>query len=387
MANVFEERLPERAVTLTQQLMRLDTTTGTPGEPDGLLALAALFADRPDYLTFMPTDAEGKPTALVVRPAAPSSKDLLLLSGHTDVVPASPEDWEHDPWAAKIVDGQLHGRGASDMKSGVGALVAAAIEAGPTAPIALAISIHEEWGCLGTTDVLDALQMAGVYVPARDGEKTADQFTVGAIVVAEPTDGKIVLGHKGPLWLDVTVSGKAAHGSNPDAGVSAIFAAADMLQRAREEMPLREVKYLGKETLNVGLINGGSARNVVPDTCVISVDVRTVVDDNQPLLDWWWSQPGVTDIDVFSYQPWVWTDPDHPWLRTLPLEPETEPVMYGTEAAPLGAELDSPPTVIWGPGEIDSMHVVNEKTPVAAIEQAATYYYDTIVAWERAQLG
>lgn len=383
MSDILEERLPERAVTLTRELIRMDTTTGTPGESDALKWIANLFTDRPDYLTFSPIDENGNPTALVVLPAAPASNELLLLSGHTDVVPAASEEWTQDPWEANIVGGELFGRGSSDMKSGVGVEIAAFLEAGPTAPVALGISIKEEWGCAGTTDVLDALQLAGIYVPARDPEPAPGQLRIGAILVAEPTDGKLVLGHKGPLWIDVTVKGEAAHGSTPDAGVSAIFAAAELLLRAKKELPLREVDTLGKETLNVGLIEGGSARNVVADTCVVSADMRTVIDDTEELLDWWRSQPLVTDVSVFSYEPWVWTDPDHPWIKALPVAPESGPVQYGTEAAPLCAGLDSPPALIWGPGEIATMHKIDEKTSVAAIEQMATYYYDAIVAWGR----
>lgn len=383
MSNTFAQALPQRAVTLTQELIRTDTVTGTPGEPLGLTQIAAMFEGEPGYRTFMPVGESGQPTALAVVPVAPNSPDLLMFSGHIDVVPAPADGWTQDPWGGAIIDGQVYGRGASDMKSGIGAQISAMIEAGPTAPVMLAISLMEEWGCAGSTDVLDALQLADIFVPARDGERRSGQLAIGAMLVAEPTNGKLVLGHKGPLWIDATVKGRAAHGSTPDVGVSAIYAASELLLRARTELPLREHPHLGKETLNIGMIQGGSARNVVPDTCVVSADMRTVVDDPEGLLAWWRAQPEVDSVSVYSYEPWVWTEPGHPWVQALPVAPESEPVGYGTEAAPLGAGLDFPPTLIWGPGEMASMHVIDEKTPVADIEAAAEGFHQAILAWEK----
>lgn len=153
------------------------------------------------------------------------------------------------------------------MKGGLGAQIAAMVQSGPTAAVALAVSTREEWGCAGSPDVLATLDQAGLHT----------DFEVAAMIVAEPTNGQIVLGHKGPLWLDITVRGVAAHGSMPELGESAITKAARLILRAGSEMPRRQHPRLGADTLNVGMIRGGDMRNIVPSECLICADIRTVI--------------------------------------------------------------------------------------------------------------
>lgn len=357
--------LGQSATQITSELVRINSTTGTPGEVEALLWVARIFEANPGYTLSWARDER----ALVVAPTQHCGKELLLLSGHVDTVVATPDDWSFDPWCGDVVGGTLRGRGASDMKSGVGAQIAAMLEAGPTAPVALALSTREEWGCAGTPDVIEAIEKADIKV--------------GAILVAEPTDGLLLLGHKGPLWLEVTVRGRSAHGSAPHLGENAISKAAALILRAESEMPLREHWRLGKETLNVGIIRGGAMRNVVPDTATIDVDIRTVDPDAQPVIDWWRSQPETADVRVVAHHPPVWTAASDPWVGELPLEPESAPAAFGTEAAPLGAALNWPPTVIWGPGPRAAMHVVDEAVPVSSIATAAEGYLHAIGSWDR----
>lgn len=360
------------AVELTQRLLRVDTTTGGATETAGLELLAELFCGRPEYRTVLNTDATGAPNALVVVPRHPSSPNLLLLSGHVDTVTAVPEDWSFDPWCGDVLDGQILGRGASDMKSGLAAQVAAFLKAGPNIPAALAVSIEEEWGCAGTPYVVETLQEVGIGADLK----------IGAVLVAEPTDGIIFCGHKGPLWFDVTVGGVPAHGSTPERGQSAIVRAAQLIDRATREFPLRSHPDLGAETANFGRIYGGTMRNVVPSSATIEVDVRTVVEDVEPLLQWWRDQPHVTSVELASSHPPVWTDPEHRWVQSLPGEVSPLPASYGTEAAPLGAALGWPPTVIWGPGSTTAMHVADESVSVADVELAERNFLVALKSWQ-----
>lgn len=353
----------DEVLTIASDLIKLNTTTGTVGETSALHAVAALFSELPGYSLWWSANQD----ALIVGPTDVTDP-VLLLSGHVDTVIFETDEWSFDPLSGQIVDGWLLGRGASDMKSGVAAQVAAMLEVGPVAPVALALSTREEWGCAGTPEVLEALQSSGLKV--------------GAILVAEPTDGKILLGHKGPLWLEVTVKGVSAHGSAPHLGVNAISKAARLLLRAEEELPRREHWRLGKETLNVGMINGGTMRNVVPDTAQIDIDIRTVDPDPTPLIDWFEQQPETASARVVAKHPPVWTSADNDWVRQLPGPLDATPASYGTEAAPLGAALNWPPTVIWGPGPRDQMHVIDEKAPVQAIIEAAEGYVQAIKLWQ-----
>jgi Acetylornithine deacetylase/Succinyl-diaminopimelate desuccinylase and related deacylases len=351
------------AVALTSKLVRIDSTTGSPNEREPLDLISHLF-DAEDY-----TIGWGQnKMSLVVLPRRASGQ-ILLFSGHVDAVSFEQDEWSFSPVSGEVKDGKILGRGASDMKSGVAAQVAAMKHAGPAAPVGLALSTREEWGCAGSPDVITVLKDL--------------QADVGAILVAEPTDGKLLLGHKGPLWLEVTIKGRSAHGSMPELGENAILKAASLALRAEEEMPRRTHWRLGKETMNVGIIQGGTMRNIVPDRAVLNIDIRTVDEDVSPILSWWNGQPEVANLRIVSKHAPVWTDPSDAWVSNLPLEPEAEPATYGTEAAPLGVALGHPPTVIWGPGPRTNMHVVDESADCDDISLAAEQYMEAIRQWGR----
>lgn len=359
--------LTATARDLTARLVRVDTTAATAGEIDGLRLVAGCFAGRDDVEVRWHTAEDGEPLALLVLPADGPRDDLLLFSGHVDTVPASSHGWKRDPWGAEIEDGWLHGRGTSDMKSGLAAQIAALLAAPAGSRAALAVSRNEENGCQGTVDVVAALRAAGAGI--------------GALIVGEPTDGELILGHKGPLWLDVTTTGVAAHGSTPERGVSAIAKMADVLTRMADGLPLRTHPGLGRESVNVGTITGGTLRNIVPERCRIEVDLRTVDPDPSPLVGWFEAQPEVDEVRVAVHLPALWTDPDDPWVATLSARPAGRTVGYGTEAGPLAAEFGIARAVVWGPGPTAFMHVVDEAVRLADIDAAAVGYLDAIRAW------
>jgi len=351
---------------LAAQLIRIDTTATTAGEIDGLRHIAALVADRDDLVADFPPNEAGEPAALILRPRQVSG-DVLVLSGHVDTVPADPAGWANDPWSGVSVDGWLHGRGASDMKSGLAALVTAYLAAPAGTRAVLAVSRNEESGCQGAPDVVRGLRAAGLH-PA-------------ALIVGEPTDGRIVLGHKGPLWITVGSTGRAAHGSTPEQGDNAIVKLATVLARAETDLPFRTHPGLGRESVNIGTVRGGTIRNIVPDRAVAEIDLRTVQPDPEPLLDWWRTQPGISDVTVDVHLPAFWTEPTDPWVATLPAPVSGEPVGFGTEAGPLAAEFGIEHAVIWGPGPTDRMHVPDEAVRLEAIDDAEAGYLKVLRDW------
>lgn len=351
----------------TQELVRLDTTSESPGEVAGLETVAGWFAERGDLEVILREDADGEPTGLVVVPRG-EREDLLLLSSHVDTVPADPSGWTHDPWGAEIVDGWLYGRGASDMKSGLAAQAAALLSAPAGCRAGFAVSRNEENGCRGTLEVIEALRGAGA--------------SAGALIVGEPTDGELVLGHKGPLWVDVTTEGVAAHGSTPELGVSAIAAMSDLIARAARELPLREHPELGRESVNIGRIVGGTIRNAVPEHCAIAVDMRTVDADPEPLLAWWRAQPEVAQVIIDTHLPALWTSPEDPWVASLQAPLAPRPVGFGTEAGLLAAAFELERAVIWGPGPMSSMHAVDERVRLTALDEAARGYRAAVLGWD-----
>lgn len=206
-------------------------------------------------------------------PAAP--RRSLLIESHLDT--QGIHGMTVPPFDGIVREGRLYGRGACDTKG----------------PMAAALHALDE-------PILHRLAAAGcqvVYVGAVGEEKGnvgAEQLVdldVGAdeALVLEPTELAIVHAHKGAMWFEVEVRGRAAHGSNPDLGVSAVrgmAAAMEMIHRqVDEERARRGNPLLGHATVNIGLIRGGSSINIVPDRCVIEVDRRVLPgEDNAAIL-------------------------------------------------------------------------------------------------------
>lgn len=196
----------------------------------------------------------------------------VVLSGHTDVVPADAHGWRSDPFGVEERDGRLYGRGTADMKGFLACALAVApafAAAALTRPVHLAFTFDEEVGCLGAPLLIEDL-LTAVPPPA-------------AAIVGEPTQLRIVQAHKGCFEFTTTITGVAGHGSAPDEAVSAVEAAgrflgalADLADELRAEAPTTSPFVPPHSTLNPGVVVGGSARNVVADRCVIEWELRTV---------------------------------------------------------------------------------------------------------------
>jgi succinyl-diaminopimelate desuccinylase len=373
-------------------LVRIDSTSGSPGESDALLLVAEVLrrecADT--GVVSIGYTPDGTPDALVVVPAArpampaPASETsaaqpqtraaqpgtpapLLLFSSHIDVVPVhDPSAWTHDPFGAHIHSGRLFGRGSSDMKSGLAAALVAVVELlREGRPVALAVSTGEEVGCRGAAAVAELLR----------------GHPIGAVIVPESTANEVVLGHRGALWLRVTTSGRAAHGSTPGLGVNAIEKAAAVIGRL-SELPLLWHPQLGWESVNVGTIAGGSVPNIVPDRCVLEIDHRVIGDDGARLIDWWMSQPEVSAVDTVLDLAPVWTSADDPWVRELGAPVSVRPASYFTDASVLVRSLPArTPVVVWGPGDPAVVHTVDESVDLRAVEDARLHYLRVGRAW------
>lgn len=213
---------------------------------------------------------DGTKANLVLR-FGPDEGSGLILCGHMDVVPAEEEGWRSDPFKLFEEDGRLFARGACDMKGflAVATNLAKAEAGGLRGPLVLLFTYDEEVGTQGARDLVERSPLAAT-LPRR-------------AIVGEPTELRVVRMHKGHTTVRITVHGVAAHSALPHLGKNAIEAAARVLAslrglRHRLELAggpnashFPEVPHV---TLNVGMIRGGVATNVVPDRCVIDVGVR-----------------------------------------------------------------------------------------------------------------
>lgn len=301
----------------------------------------------------------------------PESKGGIVLSGHTDVVPVEGQPWVTPPFTLSENGGRLYGRGTCDMKSYL-ACALALIPFWKTLPLArpiwLAFSHDEEIGCLG------AAPMAG-HIVKRNAEPSL-------VIVGEPTDMKLMNAHKGILSFETTVTGHAAHSSNPALGVNAIHIMHEImacLMRLRERSasaPVTDSPFTPPySTIHVGVMHGGTARNIIPNECRIAWEIRPLPGENteailaeyqatcQALEQQMQKQFPMTGISTraLSNVRGLRPEPDASYTALalhLAQANGTEVVAYGTEGGIFQAH--GLPVVICGPGSIDQAHQPNE---------------------------
>lgn len=214
---------------------------------------------------------EGSKAALLasIGPAVPGG---IVLSGHTDVVPADVTEWAGDPFLLREHSGRLHGRGAVDMKG----FIALVLDAVPDlasrrlrTPIHIALSYDEELGCLGLDGLLEAIRTV-LPRPA-------------IALVGEPTRMQVVNAHKGYLSFRTDIAGESAHSGNPARGISSIKLAGAVITALGEiEKLMCSSASSGQAfsppytTMNIGTIRGGTAVNIVPAATTIEWKARPV---------------------------------------------------------------------------------------------------------------
>jgi acetylornithine deacetylase len=333
----------------------------------------------------------------------PEGPGGILLSGHTDVVPAEEGTWhQEDPFRLTRRDGRLYGRGTADMKGFLAAVLAQVPEMGgagapPLAhPIHLALSYDEEVGCLGAPRLIEDLLAAGLK-PAM-------------AIVGEPTEMQLARAHKSVNLFRTEVRGLEAHSSQPHLGAGAILAASRLLAhlwdlgvRAQlEGDPLAMGFKPPWTTVQAGQIEGGTAANILPGRCTFSWEYRTLPGQDPDeifrsmtsfcrevvLPDLTATAPEATiATEVLARVPALQPEGNDTAVvrlvrSLLPPDPvagegQSGVVSYGTE----GGQFQEAgiPTVLCGPGSIDVAHRPNEFLEVAQI-QKCTHFIQAILS-------
>ena len=359
------------ATEITRRLIRFDTINPPGNERPALAWIAELLEPAGFELAWQPLGT-GRANLIARLPATlPVARAPLVLSGHIDTVPLGNAPWSVPPHEGVIRDGRIWGRGASDMKSGVAACVRAALDMAAVrdraADLRLILSAGEETGC------------DGVLALAADADLLG---AAGAMIVAEPTDNRPLLGHKGALWLHLHHRGVTAHGSMPERGRNAIFAAMDSVAALRAlDFGVGAHPVMGPVTLNLGTLHAGLNINSVPDLATLGVDIRTTPDlSNADARARVAAAAGdAVEIETLTDMAAVFTPADIPWMAAArarataitgmaaDTDGGAETAHYFTDASVLTAAFGHPPTLIMGPGPMALAHQTDEYAEVARI--------------------
>ncbi|MEW5862644.1 MAG: M20 family metallopeptidase [Pseudomonadota bacterium] len=370
---------PADAVSLTRDLVRYQTVN-PPGSERDCARFAGRLLEQWGFTVEYHEYAEAR-ASVIARAGGSDARPPLCLTGHLDVVPLGARAWTKDPFAGETDGDRLYGRGTSDMKAGVAAMLAAARafagKLAGTPGIVLVLTAGEEGGCIGSEHLARLPDLMG---------------KAGAIVVGEPTSNYPLVGHKGSVKFYAQFRGVSAHGSMPHLGVNAVYKAARAVARLEGfDFGVAPHPVMGAPTLNVGTFEGGAGVNLVPDAARIGVDIRTVPGmDHAALLARLKSLMGEeAELEVFSDLPAVWTEPDKEWVRrvfeicrpVLGEAPEPRTAPYMTDAANLLKVYRGAPAIVLGPGEAAMAHQTDEYCSTERIRQAVALYEAIIRDW------
>ncbi len=254
------------ARALARALVRIDSrnpalASDGPGEAAAAGVLSSIL-DAWGFRTEL-QELGDRRVNLVARIGNATGGGTLMFNGHLDVV--GTEGMIHQPFEPEERDGLLYGRGAADMKGGIAAMCAAAWRAAQqniSGEVIVAAVADEEFHSIGTRALL------------RQGVR-AD-----AAIVTEPTCLSIMPAHRGFVWLEIAIEGRAAHGSRWDIGVDAIRHAglllAELDRLDEQELPVHTHSLLGRGSLHASFIEGGIGMSTYPDHCVLKLERRTI---------------------------------------------------------------------------------------------------------------
>lgn len=309
-------------------------------------------------------------------------KNALLFASHLDVVGPGEASWKKPPFAAVESEGKIYGRGATDMK-------------GPIAAIVTALRQIVESGVKLRGDIF-FFAAAGEETDSCGTKRFIRHYSsqlpnLAGVLITEPTDFEIVTAHRGMLWLKITTKGKTAHSSAPQLGINAISSMKSLLDRLENyELAFKPHTRLGNCSMSINTISGGQEINVVPDRCSITVDIRTLPSQNhqqlitnfENIIAQLKQQNPKFDAEVSLVRevPALETDCHCDFVKDfcccLQIS-KTQAVGFTTDG-PYFASLGVP-VVIFGPGKSHLAHKPDEYIDISDVEKAVQLYKNIIL--------
>jgi len=322
----------------------------------------------------------------------------LLLDAHLDTVSVQDaEQWTYPPFEGRIVDGVLHGRGSVDMKSAAASAIYGA-----------AIAHQKGW-----TEGKSVYVSCTVFEEDCDGENLRHLFNdrslhPDSVIICEPSNNEIALGHKGKAQVIITTEGVSAHGADPDRGVNAVYEMAEIIQRvAQTHAEIEPIDGLRGSMVLSDISSRSASLNAVPSGCQIYLDRRTVPGESADRVrsemdalvfgkraTWTLDRMSRTAWTgkSFEYEPLheAWKiEEDHPLTQACQQafrncfnrNPENYVFWdFSTNAVtPIRMKI---PTIGFGPGDYRLAHMRDERIPIQEIVDACGYYAQLIKIWE-----
>ena len=363
-SNMYIER-GKKSIALLKEILAIPSVNGADNEG----AVAEFIAN---YLKEKHIDAFvqqiDETHANIIAKLEGKSSETVVWNGHLDTVPyGSTEEWNTDPSIPVEKNGRIYARGASDMKSGLAAMVYLLGEIGesgekPEQTILFLGTCDEEKSSLGAEKILEEIDLSSGSL----------------LLIGEPTGCKLGVAQKGCIWAQLNISGKTSHGAYPEEGYNAVEYGMKIVCRIKKWVTEYEHRVLGTATAQVTMIQGGIAPNMTPDFAEILLDIRTV--------------PGISAEDVekkikkicreeveetngeVKFEVRIknarraieiaeeerWLKEFKAYLKQNGAETEEIGINYFTDASILTKKESEIPVLLFGPGEPRLAHKPNE---------------------------
>ncbi len=369
--------LLENVTELTRKLIYFNTVNPPGNENELARYIGNILEENGFEVEFIPF--ESNRLHVIAEKGCCEEIPPVVFTGHFDTVPLGAKAWSVDPFGGEIKDGKIYGRGSSDMKGGLAAMIIAAVQTckdiPPKGGVRLILTSGEELGCHGAKDLVKTNKKLG---RAR------------GIIVGEPTANIPSIGHKGGLYLNLETSGITAHSSMPHLGDNAIYKIARAISKIEKfDFKVEKDSLLGFPTINVGKVNGGMNINSVPDHASFTIDARTTTKvDHRKLLKQLGEVLGKeVSIETLVDLRAVSSNENDPFVQTVYAAcniqegtkgfPKSMP--YLTDGSVLQSAYGGVPTIILGPGEPQMAHQTDEFCYTANLEQAVEIYKKIIL--------
>ena len=367
----------DELLEIARGLIRIDSEN-PPGREEAAVRYIQEVLEVNGIPVSLTWPAPGRPN-LTAELAGSAPGPVLLYNGHTDVVPAGP-NWTKDPLGAAVEKGRLYGRGTSDMKSGVAAMIYAAIVLKRMGrpfggKLVLFFNVDEERANLGMRHMMNK--------PLK-----ADYAVIG-----EPTGLDACVCHKGVGRYRIETFGTSGHTAVvecPDNAISKMVKVVEALERLGLTIRERRHHSLGSASLTVARFNGGSAANIVPGHAVVEIDRRILPGEQEDFvfaeIDRAVRETAAKGQFEYRLEQYLYLPPhdisvDHPLVRTalgiacrVTGERKRDKPFAACTEAPFFSDRLGIPTLIMGPGSLQEAHTADESADIREIADASRIY-------------